>query len=231
METVAAAVRKRTRGHRRIITVCSPKGGVGKTTITRTILVGAGQARLRAVGLDFDRQQSLLKWAGYRRETREALPTENITPVEAYPCDLSEWREALERHAGVDLVVVDTPPGVESNLTAIRGLCEAADIVLVPTGAARDDLDSVLPWMKELVEGGINAAFVLNKVNRRFTSFQRSRTKLLKVGPVCPIELAQLEEINTQVDNGLICLDMAVSKGREAMEGIWMFAERGASLV
>jgi chromosome partitioning protein len=210
--------------------VCSPKGGVGKTTITRTLLVGAGQTGLKAVGLDFDRQQSLTKWALYRKQTMEALPSENIAEVSSYPCSLSEWRETLERFADKDLIVIDTPPGVEANLPAIRGLCEAADIVLIPTGAGRDDLDSVLPWMKELVEGGIRASFVLNKINRRFNSFQKSRTKLLKVGQLCPVELAQLEEINTQVDNGLICLDMAVSKGRDAMEGIWMYAQREANV-
>jgi chromosome partitioning protein len=80
------------------------------------------------------------------------------------------------------------------------------------------------------VDGGIKASFILNKINRRFNSFQKSRTKLLKVGPLCPVELAQLEEINTQVDNGLICLDMAVSKGRDAMEGIWTFARREANV-
>jgi chromosome partitioning protein len=230
MEITVAGGPEAKKGRRRIITVCSPKGGVGKTTLTTMLLVGAGQAGLSAVGLDFDQQQSLTKWSIYRRETRKALPSEKITEVVSYPCGLSEWREALERFGESDLIVIDTPPGVEANLPAIRGLCEAADIVLVPTGAGRYDLDSVLPWMRELVEGGIKASFVLNKINRRFTSFQRSRTKLLKVGSLCPVELPQLEEISTQVDNGLTCLDMAASRGREAMDGIWAFAQREAHL-
>ncbi len=230
MDKGAKAKRKGAPVRRRLITICSPKGGVGKTTIARTLLVGAGQAGLSAIGLDFDWQQSLTKWAIYRQETIDALPSENITAVTSHPYTLSEWREALARFADNDLIVADTAPGVEANFPAIRGLCGAADIVLVPVGDGRDDLDSVLPWMKELVEAGIKAFFVMNKVNRRFNSFQKSRTKLLKIGPLCPIELAQLEEIKTQVDNGLICLDLAVSKGKEAMEGIWMFAQREANL-
>jgi chromosome partitioning protein len=214
---------------KRIFTICSPKGGVGKTTIARCLLVAGAQAGLRAVGIDFDPQQSLAKWAMRREKTRQALPSEAFADVPVHAFDLSEWRERVAEFADRDLVVIDTPPGVEANLPAIHGLCDAATIVLVPTGTTRDDLDSVLPWMKELLDAKVRASFVLNKVNRRTNSFAKSRTRLIRVGPVCPIDIPALEEIHSQSDNGLTVLDMVKSKGHEPMEGLWMFAEREAA--
>lgn len=213
----------------RIFTVCSPKGGVGKTTITRCLLVAGAQAGLRVVGIDFDPQQSLGKWAMRREKTRQALPSETFVNVPVCSFDLSEWRERVAEFSDHDLIVIDTPPGVEANLPAIRGLCEVATIVLVPTGTTRDDLDSVLPWMKELLEAKIRASFILNKVNRRTNSFAKSRTRLIRVGPVCPIDIPALEEIHSQSDNGLTVLDLVKSKGHEPMEGLWVFTKQEAT--
>jgi len=209
-----------------IITVCSPKGGVGKTTIARCLLVAAAQAQLRCVGLDFDPQLSLGKWASRRERTRAALPQQNFVDVPVDACDLSEWRERVAELSGYDIAVIDTPPSVEANLPAIHGLCDLATIVLVPTGATRDDLDSVLPWMAALLDAGTRAAFVLNKANRRTSSFTKYRARLIKAGPICPIEIPTLEDIHTQSDNGLTVLDIVRSKGHEPMEGLWAFAQR-----
>jgi chromosome partitioning protein len=213
----------------RVFTVCSPKGGVGKTTITRCLLVAGAQAGLAVVGIDFDPQQSLGKWAARRERTRQALPSETFVSVPVRAFDLSDWRESVAELSGYDLIVIDTPPGVEANLPAIRGLCEAATIVLVPTGTTRDDLDSVLPWMKELLDAKVRASFVLNKVNRRTNSFAKSRARLIRIGPVCPIDIPSLEEIHSQSDNGLTVLDMVKSKGHEPMEGLWVFTQQEAA--
>jgi chromosome partitioning protein len=216
-------------GGRNVFTLCSPKGGVGKTTLARCLLVAGAQAGLRCVGLDFDPQQSLRKWALRREKTRQALPAEAFVDVPVREFELSEWRERVAEFSDHDLTVIDTPPGVETNLSAIRGLCDLATVVLVPTGTTRDDLDSVLPWMKELLEAGVHASFVLNRVNRRTNSFTKSRVKLIRVGPVCPIDIPALEEIHSQSDNGLTVLDIVKAKGQEPMEGLWMFTQQEAA--
>jgi len=122
---------------------------------------------------------------------------------------------------GPSIITVCSP-----NLPAIHGLCDLATIVLVPTGTTRDDLDSVLPWMAALLDAGTRAAFVLNKANRRTSSFTKYRARLIKAGPICPIEIPTLEDIHTQSDNGLTVLDIVRSKGHEPMEGLWAFAQR-----
>jgi chromosome partitioning protein len=45
----------------RLVLVCSPKGGQGKSMLARNLLVCAALNGVRAVGLDFDQQGTLQK--------------------------------------------------------------------------------------------------------------------------------------------------------------------------
>jgi chromosome partitioning protein len=212
-----------------VITVCSPKGGAGKTTVARALLVAAANDGCSVLGVDFDPQQGLAKWAARRERTRVALPSEAFSAIPVKVSSLSDWRERIAEFHGPNLVVLDTPPSVEANLPAILGLCSAATIVIVPTAATRDDLDSVLPWMAELLEADMRASFVLNRVNRRTNTFAKSQARLMRVGPVCPVEIPSFDEIHALGDNGLTVLDVAKSKGREPMELLWSYAYREAT--
>src|ERR687886_2039638 len=90
-ERVAAVADARCR----ILLISSPKGGSGKSVLSRHLLVSAAQAGVRAIGLDFDRQQTLAKWAARRARTREAFPDFADTVVE--PVSLQDWRSAVRR--------------------------------------------------------------------------------------------------------------------------------------
>jgi chromosome partitioning protein len=100
----------------RVLLISSPKGGSGKSVLSRHLLVSAAQSGVRAIGLDFDRQQTLTKWAARRAHTREAFPDFAGTVVE--PVTLQDWRGALRRTESYQLAVLDTPPSVEDHLEA-----------------------------------------------------------------------------------------------------------------
>src|SRR5919199_1156326 len=90
-ERAVAAIDSRCR----ILLISSPKGGSGKSVLSRHLLVSAAQAGVRVLGLDFDRQQTLAKWAARRARTREAFPDFAEAVVE--PVTLQDWRTALRR--------------------------------------------------------------------------------------------------------------------------------------
>jgi chromosome partitioning protein len=208
----------------RIIMVASPKGGVGKTSLSMNLLVAAARADLRVVGVDFDPQRNLEKWQ-LRRRRQEA-----VVPIEVVPADLDDWYEILAHFRDQDLVVLDTPPSVEDHMVPIRKLTERADLVLVPTGYGPLDLDSVTPWMAALVRDGRSAAFCLNRVNRRTRAFRAAQQRLVKHGRLCPVEIPQLEEILTCTASGLTVLDADKAKGIEDIEAVWDFVQREISL-
>jgi chromosome partitioning protein len=208
----------------RIVMVASPKGGVGKTTLSMNLLVVAARADLQVIGIDFDPQRNLEKWQHRRRRQEE------VAPIEVIPADLSDWHETLAQIRDYDLVVLDTPPSIEDHMVPIRRLTERADLILVPTGYGPLDLDSVTPWMAALARDGHGAAFCLNRVNRRTRAFRAAQQRLVRYGRLCPVEIPQLEEILTCTASGLTVLDADKAKGIEDIEAVWNFVRREISL-
>lgn len=220
-ETVASPAGK-------IILITSPKGGSGKSVLSRHLLVSAAQAGIGALGLDFDRQQTLFKWGQRRARTREAFPEFAAAPVE--PASLLDWRAALRRATEAPLAVLDTPPSVEDHLPAIHALAEAADLVLVPAVCTQDDVESVAPWVRALTARGLRPVVVLNRANRRTSAFARMRGQLIKAGNVCPTEIPQLEDIHVPSMKGLTLLDYSKSRGIPPFEDFWAFVRREVGL-
>ena len=75
-----------------VVVLCSPKGGTGKSSLARHLLVSASQDGRHAIGLDFDRQGTLAKWQSRRDKTRDTYP--NFVPTEVATADLKDWRAA-----------------------------------------------------------------------------------------------------------------------------------------
>jgi len=208
----------------KVVLLASGKGGVGRSTIARGLLVAAALHDVAAIGVDCDPQQTAFKWNQRRDRTRAALT--EFLPVEVIPDGLGEWRNISARVNGRRLAIIDTPPTVEHDLPAMLGLAEQADLVLVPTSPSPDDLDSVVPWMQTLISHNARAAFIMNKVNARTKSFTKSRSRLLAVGPVIPIEIPVAEDIATHSAHGLTVLDIRKSRGAEAFHDLWTYVSR-----
>jgi chromosome partitioning protein len=202
----------------KLVFVSSPKGGVGKTTFALHLLVRAAQSGFRVRGIDLDPQRSLTNWAKRR-------PTSQIVPVQVVPGDLANWRAVLETQADVDVVVIDSPPGIQHSISAMVRLAETANIVLIPTGPGNIDLDAAIMWMASLGDDKSKMAFCLNRVNRRTKSFEVAQRRLLAHGPLCPIEVATLDDIQTLPGMGYSTLDVERGKGAEKFESLWDFVK------
>ena len=100
------------------------KGGVGKSTLTRSLAVSAAQAGLNVLALDMDAQQSTNQWG--QRRTAELPAVQFVTEIEL-PKLLDRARAA-----GCELVIIDTPPARSSEAPAA---VEIADLVLIPCTA------------------------------------------------------------------------------------------------
>jgi chromosome partitioning protein len=216
--------------NQRTILLSSPKGGVGKSSLARNILVLAARSGKSVAGIDFDQQATLATWTQRRERVRASIPELSAIPVTAAPLD--DWRSVMRaaRKSQADLVVIDTPPSIELNLSAIVSLSKEANLILVPCQQTQDDVDSAGPWMKRLIDAKANAAFVLNRSNRRAKSFGSIRAKLLALGPVCPVEVPQLEEIPLAAGKGLGVMDLARPSSGETFDSLWSYLAREIGL-
>ena len=141
-----------------VIVVAQQKGGSGKTMLAAN-LAAVLAAQHRVTLLDIDPQRSLARWHQLRTATGR-LPPIGFS-------DVSGWRVAgeLDRLAReADMLVVDTPPQIDSNAArAIR----AASLVLVPMQPALPDLWASEATLKMAAAERRPVAIVLNRVSAR----------------------------------------------------------------
>lgn len=108
----------------------SQKGGVGKSTLARSLAVVAADAGLRVTVADLDPQQrTLMRWANAREQCC-------ITPnVSVIACESPQ--HALGSSQAADLLVLDMP-GQLSN--EIVGVARDVQLIVQPTSPSVDDL-------------------------------------------------------------------------------------------
>ncbi|OYV33512.1 MAG: cobyrinic acid a,c-diamide synthase, partial [Acidocella sp. 20-61-6] len=108
----------------KVIAVAQQKGGSGKTMLTAQLAVALAAGCNVAV-LDIDPQGSLTIWGKLRASAAKAS-------VAVASHAVSGWRLASELEklkAAYDIVLIDTPPVIDSDA---RRAIRAADIVIIP---------------------------------------------------------------------------------------------------
>jgi chromosome partitioning protein len=140
-----------------VIAFISQKGGVGKSTLARTLAAVAAHAKLKVRVADLDeRQSTLLRWARARKENR-IIPSIN---VQGY----ANLKDAIDDAANDDLLIVDAAGHVSSDTVE---LARKADVIVQPTGPSLDDLHPAVLVFHGLVENGIareHMAFALCRI-------------------------------------------------------------------
>ncbi|MTH80146.1 ParA family protein [Paracoccus aestuariivivens] len=136
-----------------VIAIAMQKGGVGKSTLARSLAVAAARDGLSVLILDMDAQQSVSQWA----ERRDA-----DMPVVVFSTE-NELPKRLDQAKGVaDLVIIDTPP---ARSTEAPAAVEAADLVLLPTTPDVEPLEQ-MPRTLRLCRGFSRPVYaVVNMAN------------------------------------------------------------------
>lgn len=117
----------------RIITVAQQKGGSGKTTVTVNLAIALRRRGLSVAVLDTDPQGSLGRWFMERLDRQGEDEGLEFTTSSAWGASYES--EKLKKR--FDVVLVDTPPKIESDL---RPALRVADLVLVPVASSQVDL-------------------------------------------------------------------------------------------
>jgi len=204
----------------RHVLICAPKGGVGKTTISRSLLVCGAQAGLRVSGIDLDPQRGLFNWSERREASRLLLP--DIVPVPVRLGRFGDWAPSRPtRPGGPQLVILDTPPGIGEFSVDVLRLCERMDLVVVPLQPSFDDWEQVASWMTTLRGLGVRAAFQFNGSNPSYRSYAKLLGLAVRVGQVSPRPIPRLETINAFSDRGLTVHDAAGTRGADELSSVF----------
>jgi chromosome partitioning protein len=208
----------------RTILVNGPKGGLGKTTLVRNIAVAAALSGLRVALADLDPQKTLTKWWSRRPE--------GLAEISLWAAEMTDSEELLTLIGGhnFDVLLVDTPPGIEKYPEDIQRLIDSSDLLLVPCGPSSDESESVIPWMEFVVRFGKPAAFVMTRVDRRSSTAREVRLELNRIGRLCPIDIPASEDIKRASKLGIGVQEIAKGFGAVEVEGVWSFVRQELGL-
>jgi chromosome partitioning protein len=202
----------------RRILLASPKGGVGKTTLTRNLAVAAVHDEITVATADLDPQATLTIWSRRRPESEKPIPHYKVNWADA---------DALLDDAempGIEVLLIDTPPSIETQPAAFSSLLKAADFVLLPCRPTFDDAESAAPFLKHLQETGKQAAIVLTFVKPR-VNISAVKGYLLEHGDICPVEIADRTDYARAGAKGLGLIDIANHVAGDEIKGVWTFVK------
>jgi len=216
-----------TRSRPKWLVAASGKGGTTKTTTSLNLATVAAASGLVVGLLDTDEQRTLTKWHVRRSQVGFDLPSIHIFSVPLV--DIGRGLREVDDTQGLDLVIVDTPPGLDQQ-SKIRTLLARADFVLVPTTQSTADTDSAIEFMLVVAALKVKAAFLLSRTNPRWGSHRTAKRLLNRVARLCPVDIRQLRDIEATHDHGLGVNEFGGAKGAEDVEAVWDYIRKELGL-
>lgn len=211
--------------HRRakLLTVSSSKGGSTKTTTVRNLAVAAAHHGLRVCTVNLDAQPTLTTWVHNRKGVPGAPEIDHRT-IPARGC-IDEVR-ALVAEGGFDLILVDTPPGVESYPVELRMLIRESDFVVLTTQQANADLDSVTEWSKTIRREGVQFTFLLGRTYRQQRNFDAAKARLNDEGDLCPFDVRAAVSVDDSDKLGIGNMEIRGDRCGEDFRGVWGYVAK-----
>jgi len=128
-----------------IIAFISQKGGVGKSTLARALACESQKEGLSVKLADLDTQQGTSSdWHRLRLDNGY----DSIGSVEIF----GKVKDAIKISSDFDILILDGTPRASN---ASLEIAKSADLLILPSGASRDDLMPTILLAHELVKKGI----------------------------------------------------------------------------
>ena len=145
----------------KVITIAQQKGGTGKTTLAvHLALAFIKYHNLKIAIIDTDPQGSLGQWFVIREEKK--LSNDNLTFKTASLWGAQYESKTLKKDH--DIVIIDTPPKIESDA---RPSIEAADLVLIPVTPSHVDFWATEAIIEIAKKAGKKIFIQINRANER----------------------------------------------------------------
>jgi len=208
----------------KLIAIASQKGGCGKTTLAAHLAVAAENAGNGPVMLiDADPQRTLTQWWEDRsaggRFTPGLLKRTGGGAGDAEFNLLSDMESM--REYGANYVLVDTPPGLS---TEIQEAIRYADLVVIPVRPSPHDLRASAATVALARTFGKDTMFVLNGATVRTRICADAILALAQHGPVAPVIIHQRVGLaSSMIDGGTTTELYPSSKASQEIASLWQF--------
>jgi chromosome partitioning protein len=203
--------------HMRTVAVTINKGGVGKTTLTKNLATAATDAGYAVLILDMDTQENSTGWGQRRMKQHDKpLPMTRFTTEKNLDDEL-----ARAEQAGCDLVLIDTPPGRNSEAPAA---VESSDLVLIPFWNDQDAYEGVARTAMLVKRLGKSAYGVLNFATPNSRSHEETARLVLEAIPLpmAPVVLHRYDAHRLANPKGLTAQELEPnSTAAQEISALW----------
>ena len=200
----------------KVLTLASRKGGSGKTTLAGHLAVQAEMDGWGHVGLvDVDPQGSMSEWWNARAA---ATPVYVQTRLQRVEDDVERMRDA-----GLDLLILDTPPSISR---AVSDIVAISDLVVVPVRPSPHDLRSVGTTVGLIEHLGKPLIFVINGAAPRARITREAVEALSQHGPLAPTIIHQRVDFAASMIDGRTVMELS-PKSRSSLEiaDLWAYVK------
>jgi len=198
------------------VAIVSQKGGSGKTTLALHLATAGAYAGKKTVVVDTDPQATAAAWADWRGDF---LPEVVTSP----PARLAKTVEK-QVNAGVELVVIDTPPHADASA---REAIKAADLVIVPSRPRAFDLHALEATAEMLQFVGKPGHVLMNGVPARATKMlEEARSRAESLGLlICPVSFGERAAFHHSSGDGEVAAELdPESKAALEVAELWKWA-------
>lgn len=186
-----------------VVSVCSLKGGSGKTTLVGHLAVAAERRTGGAVAMiDVDPQGSLAAWS----QDRQGVPPEL---VQAAAANLGGELQRL-RERGCRVALIDTPAGAA---LPVQRAIEHGDLIVVPVRPSPHDLRAAPATLELAARAGKPAVLVLNGAVPGDALTADSMAALTQLGTLLPAVVGQHTPLVRAMAAGLTVLETEPDHG------------------
>jgi chromosome partitioning protein len=200
-----------------IVAIASQKGGSGKTTLAGHLAVAADRAGIGPVVLiDTDPQGSLTAWWNARNSTTPLFATATSTR-------LAHGIEKI-RDLGVGLLIIDSPPAVEST---IEEVIRIADLVLIPARPSPHDLRAAGATVEIVERLKKPMVFVINDATPRARITSEAVMALSQHGTLAPVIIHHRTGFAASMIDGRTVMEIpGEAQSSAEIKQLWEYLER-----
>jgi chromosome partitioning protein len=199
-----------------VVAVASRKGGSGKTTLSGHLAVAAEQAGVKpALVIDTDPQGNLQQWWNARQSQTPLFARASAERLSA--------GVARIRDLGVALLVIDTPPALETTLSDVIRI---ADLVVIPVRPSPHDLRAAGATVALVEQLGKPFVFALNAATARTRIATEAIMALAQHGTVAPVIIHHRTGFASSMIDGRTVMEIpGDERSAQEIALLWAFLE------
>ena len=208
----------------KVITVCSSKGGVGKTTVAQCLAVEALRQGLAAAIIDADPQRSAAEWGEQRQAANLDAPTVIALGSKRLTAVLADLQKR-----GASMVVIDTPPHSAPAINAALDVSTSSIMVTSPNPMDVRALEATWGIVSRMKKPA-STIFTQTPPGLRARALGLAQRHLDRLGiPYCPTPISYtLSFPYAQAEALAVQEREPIGKARAEIAEIWGWLKRNA---